>query len=187
VTAVKGVSRPRRPLTALFPARLAVAATAVVVAFAAATTAAYTSALPGPVQGAAHAVFAPLGVPDNHPAAGAPPTGAGTDTSMTAKDAAGVRLTLKAARARVATGTTVRLAGRVTEHGRDAAGARVTLVERLAGSVQWTVVSSAVTGPRGGFRFVSPPLTQAVVFRVTGPDGAYSAAVRVMVAGPGQG
>lgn len=73
------------------------------------------------------------------------------------------------------------LSGRVADRDGAAAGLRVWLAERAAGSAQWTVVASGVTGPRGGFRLVSPPLTTAVVFRVVAPDGTYSAPVRVSV------
>jgi len=42
-------------------------------------------------------------------------------------------------------------------------------------------VAAGVTGPLGGFRFVTPPLTAGTVFRVVTPDGAYSGPVRVAV------
>ena len=73
------------------------------------------------------------------------------------------------------------LTGRVAEYGSPAAGVRVALVARTAASPQWRIVATGVTGPRGGFRFVTPPLTASAVFRVVAPDGAYSGPVRVAV------
>lgn len=43
-------------------------------------------------------------------------------------------------------------------------------------------MATGESGPRGGFRLVSPPLTATAVFRVLGPDAAHSVAVRVAVA-----
>jgi hypothetical protein len=88
---------------------------------------------------------------------------------------------MKASRARVPAGTAVALTGRVTDYGRPVADAPVRLYERLAGSTTWELVASGVTGPRGGFRLQSPPLTQTAVFRVFGPDRVYSGPVRVTV------
>ena len=52
-----------RPLTGWLPPRLTVIAAVAAVVVAVIVAAAYTRALPGPVQDAAHTVFAPLGVP----------------------------------------------------------------------------------------------------------------------------
>jgi hypothetical protein len=87
-------------------------------------------------------------------------------------------------RTRVAAGERVAITGRVTEDGRAAAGVRVRLFERLAGSAQFELVATGVTGPFGGFRLPSPPLVKTAIFRVAGPDATRSAAVRVAVAGP---
>jgi hypothetical protein len=205
-TAGRGRRAPfRLPLAAL-PARLAVAGTALVVAAAGVTVAAYAQALPGPVQQLAHTVLAPLGVPaDQLPDQLSP--GAVPSTASTAVTIAKPRgqsgktpgapsrtpsprpedqylVTVAVARTRVAVNGAAVLAGRVTDHGRAAARARVRLYERLAGSTQWEVVATGVTGPHGEFKISSPPLAGTVVFRVLGPDNARSAAVRVTVAAP---
>jgi hypothetical protein len=183
-----------RPVTVL-PRRLA-AIGAVMVVAAGVAAAAYTQALPGPAQDLAHTVFAPLGVPGNqppgrpgHPAAatvatsGGKPGRAGGTSSGTpsARPGDDFLLTLTASRVRVPARAVVEFGGRVTDRGRVAAGARVRLYERLAGSATWELVASGVTGPRGGFRLLSPPLTTTAIFRVAGPDNAHSAAVRVSV------
>ena len=183
----------RRPLAAL-PGRLAALAAAGITAVAGLTAAAYAQALPGPMQQAAHTVFAPLGVPESqqsgHPAAetiatsggkSQPPGGASSRTPSP-RPGDDYLLTLTASRVRVPAGAVVELGGRVTDRDSAAAGIPVRLFERLAGSATWEPVRTGVTGPRGGFRLLSPPLTTTAVFRVmAGPGNAYSAAVRVTV------
>jgi hypothetical protein len=189
----------RRPFTAL-PQRLA-AVGAVVAVAAGIAAAAYAQALPGPAQDLAHTVFAPLGVPDNqppaqpgHPAAvtiatsGAKSgraTPGGKAKTPTPRPGDAYLIAVAVSRARVQAGERVAFTGRVTEYGHAAAGARVRLFERLAGSTQFELVGTGVTGPLGGFRLPSPPLSETAIFRVVGPDAAHSAAVRVAVAGPG--
>ena len=184
----------RRPPAAL-PGRLAALAAAGITAVAGLTAAAYAQALPGPMQQAAHTVFAPLGVPESqqqpgHPAAetiatsGGKSRRAGDASSRTPSPRPGddYLLTLTASRVRVPAGAVVELGGQVTGRGRAAAGVPVRLFERLAGSATWKPVRTGVTGPRGGFRLLSPPLTTTAVFRVVaGPGNAHSAAVRVTV------
>ena len=181
-----------------FPTRLAAVAVAAAVVFAGVATAAYTHALPGPVQDAAHSVFAPLGVPGGHqaPAGTAPSQGPEAITTAQPGDCPGCVtvfkspsprsgnyhvVTLSGTRVRVAGGVVAVLTGRVAQGGSPAAGVRVALVGRAAASAQWRIVATGVTGPRGGFRFVTPPLTASAVFRVVAADGAYSGPVRVMV------
>jgi hypothetical protein len=185
---------PRRP-AGWIPTRLAAVAVAAVVVIAGITTAAYTRALPGPVQDAAHSVLAPLGVPGQQPAGAAPnqeaeaitdstqpgdcPSCAAVFKTPSPRSANHYRIALSGARVRVAGGVVAVLTGRVGENGSPAAGVRVALVARTAASAQWAIVATGVTGPRGGFRFVTPPLTADTVFRVIAPDGAYSGPVRV--------
>jgi hypothetical protein len=182
--------------------RLAAVGVALVVAVVGATTAAYTQVLPSPVQDLAHTVFAPLGVPDNQqPGRPAPGTGSSGITVATSGGTSGKTtnpssttpsprpgddylITVAVSRIRVPTGGRVTLAGRVTSHGGGVARARVRLFERLAGSTQFELVATGVTGPLGGFKLSSPPLTTTAVFRVVGPDSAHSVAVRVAVAAP---
>ena len=191
-TGLRGSASFRRPFTAL-PGRLAAVAAAIVVV-AGVTTAAYTQVLPAPVQQAAHDVFAPLGVPNSQQQSGHPTPGTGSSAVIAATSGTAAAktntprpenaylLTLTASRVRVPTGTVVEFTGLVTNRGRAAAGVRVRLAERIAGSTTWRLVAIGVTGPRGGFRLLSPPVTTTAVFRVAEPDGAHSAAVRVTVA-----
>ena len=147
--------------------------------------AAYVRALPGPAQDVAHTVFAPLGVPGNqqsgHPAAVTIATSGGTSRTASPRAGGDYRLTLAASRLRVPAGAVVEFGGRVTADGAGAAGVPVRLFERLAGSTTWQLAASGVTGPRGGFRLTSPPLTATAVFRVVGPGAKHSAAVRITV------
>jgi hypothetical protein len=189
-----------RPLAGL-PARLAAAGAALIVA---ASAAAYAQVLPGPVQELAHTVFAPLGVPEGQRHPGQSPAGTvpgagptsitiantggesacpcpGTSAKTPSPRPAGAYLvTVGVARARVPVNAVVVFTGRVTESGRGAAGVRVRLFERIAGTATEELAGTGVTGPRGGFRLVSPPLTATAVFRVTGPEAAHSAAIRVV-------
>lgn len=187
----------RRPLTAL-PRRLAAIGAALVVVAAGVTAAAYAQALPGPAQGLAHTVFAGLGVPNSQLSPGtgssavtiATPGGksrkASTASPKTPSPRPGddYRVTVAVSRVRVPADGVVVLTGRVTDLGHVAAGARVRLFERLAGSAQSELVATGVTGPSGGFRLSSPPLAATAIFRVLGPDSAHSVAVRVTVAAP---
>lgn len=176
----------RRP--GALPARLAAFGAALLVAASAA--AAYAQALPDPVQRLAHTVFAPLGVPDGQHQTGSSPgtvpvsgtAGITAATSASPRAAGGYRVTVAASRARVADGGAVVITGRVTEHGAQAAGVTVRLYARPVGSARFTLVATGATGPLGGFRLPSPALTASTVFRVAGPDGAHSAAVKVAVA-----
>lgn len=178
------------------PPRLA-AAGAVMIVAAGVAAAAYTQALPGPAQDLAHTVFSPLGVPGSqqpsgHPAAVTISTSGGksgrsrgaSSRAPSPRPGDAYFLTLTTSRVRVPAGAVIEFSGRVTDHGRPAAGAPVRLFERLAGSANWEQVASGVTGPRGGFRLLSPPLTRTAVFRVLGPDAKHSAAVRVAVTDP---
>ena len=181
----RGGTSFRRQLTGL-PGRLAAVGAALVVTAAGLTAAAYAQALPGPAQDLAHTVFAGLGVPQKHLA---PATRSSTVTTASSKTPApragdGYRVAVAASRARVPAGGKVVFTGRVTERGQAAAGVRVELFERLARSAQFELAATGVTGPLGGFRLASPPLTATAVFRVLGPDNAHSVAVRITVAGP---
>jgi hypothetical protein len=188
----------RRPFTRL-SGRLTAVGAALAVA-AGVTAAAYTQALPGPVQQLAHTVFAPLGVPNGQTSPGTTPgtgptgitvaqTGGRTKKASPSartpspKPGSDYLVAVAVSRTRVPSGTAVAFTGRVTDGGRTIAGVRVRLFERIAGTTAEELVATAVTGPRGGYRLVSPPLTATAVFRVVaGPDTAHSVAVRVAVA-----
>ena len=188
-----------RPLTGQFPTRLTAIAAAAVVFATLIVAAAYTRALPGPVQDAAHSVFAPLGVPGSQqgssgttpsqgPAAitdatqpGDCPSCAAVFKTPSPRSANHYVIALNGARIRLADGVVAVLTGRVGKDGSPVAGVRVALVARTVSSPQWRIVATGVTGPLGGFRFVTPPLTASAVFRVVAPDGAYSGPARITV------
>jgi len=199
----------RRSPFGRMPARLAAVVAAGTAALAGVTAAAYAQALPAPVQQIAHTILAPLGVPNSQPQpaatrhpqhsasatgqAGTPgstPQGAGCPCPATASAspsstaAAHLTLTLSAARVRVPANAVDVFTGRVTKHGNAAAGIRVLLLERPAGSTTWRLAASGKTGPRGGFRLLSPRLTTTSAFRVSGPGGSHSTRVRVTVGMP---
>jgi hypothetical protein len=178
----------RRPLTGL-PTRLAAAGAAMLIA--AGMAAAYTRALPDPVQRLAHNVFAPLGVPGGQQSSGAVSKGdraTGITTSSSGGPGgtpwarAGYLITVRVSRVRVPPGGVAVVTGMVSDHGAGAATVRVRLLARLAGSARFELAAVGVTGPRGGFRLLSPPLTATTVLRVAGPDGAHSVPVVVTVA-----
>ncbi|HET9082448.1 MAG TPA: hypothetical protein VFO01_18280 [Trebonia sp.] len=201
----------RRPLTGL-SARLTALGAALIVA-AGMAAAAYAQALPDPVQRLAHTVFAPLGIPDGQqppgqPSPGTAPPGGSGSTGVTISRAggktsqatcpcprtsakapsprprAGYLITVGVSRARVPAGGVVVFTGRVTDQGRAAASVRVWLFARVAGSAQFELAAVGATGPLGGFRLSSPPLTATTFFRVTGPDSAHSVAVKVVAVPP---
>ncbi len=192
---LRGRAPLRDRLTGSLRLRLAACAAAAVIVIAGLATAAYTRVLPGPAQDIAHSVLAPLGVPGRaqpgrlsaglNPGTSAPASSGTTSKNSAAGHGGAYRLTLSASAARAAAGAVVVFTGRVTEGGSAAADTRVRLVERLARTAQWQVVTAGVTGPRGHFRLVSPPLTRTAVFRVIAPDGSYSGPARVTVVSGG--
>lgn len=197
----------RRPMAALSARLLALGAAVAVTAGVAA--AAYAQALPVPVQRLAHTVFAPLGVPNGQqphtqpaPAAisasgttgvtiatsgGQSPQATSGVTPLPASSSPSPRatqgyvVTVAASRVRVSASGVVAFTGRVTDGGRAVTGVRVQLYERIAGTLAERLVATGVTGPLGGFRLLSPPLTATAVFRVAGPGGTHSTAVRITV------
>ena len=183
-----GVGGPFADRLPPLPRRLtAVAAAAVVTA--GVTAAAYTQALPGPDARSRTPSSRRLA----SPASTVRPPGPGTSSAASPRHQAG-----RPKRPRRGRGTTTgsrwpppvrgarRHSGRVHRPGHRGRGAaarvRVRLFERLAGINHVQLVATGVTGPRGGFRLESPPLTATAVFRVVGPDAAHSVAVRVAVA-----
>ena len=196
----------RRSPFGLLPARLAAVVAAGIAALAGVTAAAYAQALPAPVQQIAHTVFSVVGVPNSpqqaatpgksQPAASATghastpgstpqragcPCPASPSATPSAASAGRFTLTLFATRVHVPAYAVDVFTGRVTRHGHAAAGVRVRLLERPAGSTTWRLAASGKTGPHGGFRLLSPRLTTTAAFRVSEPDSSHSASVRVTV------
>lgn len=175
------------------PLRTRLAAAGAALAVAGAVAAAYAQALPDPVQHLAHTAFAPLGVPDGTVSttsitvanAGGKAKKAASPSAKTSspRPVVGYLVSVAVPKSRVAPGGVVVFTGQVTLDGRPAADVRVRLYERLAGTTTEEIVTTGMTGPRGRFRLLSPPLTATSVFRVTGPDTVRSIAVRVAVGG----
>jgi hypothetical protein len=198
---------PRRSPLGRMPARLGAVVAAGAAALAGVTAAAYAQALPAPVQHIAHTVFAVVGVPNSQPqqagtghsgrttpaagqastpgsasrGAGCPCPATTSATPSPTTTTAHVTLTLSAARVLVPAYAVDVFTGRVTGHGRPAAGVTVQLLERSAGSATWRLAASGKTGPHGRFRLLTPRLTATSAFRVSGPGRSHSASVRVTV------
>jgi hypothetical protein len=190
--------------------RLAAAVT--LAAAAGLAAAAYTEALPAPLQHVAYGVLGFAGIPDAgrpepatvspHPAgpgparSGSRPPGAtqppsaaaspqpGASTSGAPLPAGPQALSVTVASSRIAAGGSETFTGRLTDHGRAVAGASLSLQERQPGEPSWHPVGSATTGADGRAVVTAPDLTRNTGFRLAGPDGALSRPVLVIVLPP---
>lgn len=193
---------PRQPAR-----RVGLMAAAVTLAAAAGfAVAAYTQALPTPLQQAAYHVLGFAGVPAAHHTApnpassGAPGTAPGTGSSTgpghstTASPQPGgsgtvsltghARLSITAASSRIVAGRSDTFTGRLTDKSGAVAGARVSLVERKAGRTAWQPAGTATTGGNGTALITVPDITVNAAFRLEGPDGTRSTPALVIVAPP---
>jgi len=185
------------------------AAAGTVATAAALTVAAYTQALPAPLQNAAYHVLGFVGVPRAHhvgrargdarptrparprthrasravdipPAPVASPSPVPTPAKAAfSPDPAS--LSIGVARYRIVAGQGAVLVGRLTEQGKAVPGARLWLLERTSGGRAWHIAGQATTGPRGRAVVIVPDLTSNAMFRFRGPHGAVSGPVRVIV------
>ncbi|MGO8957928.1 MAG: hypothetical protein ACLQFR_11240 [Streptosporangiaceae bacterium] len=71
--------------------------------------------------------------------------------------------------------------GQLTKAGNGLAGATITLLDRQSRHEAWQVAGTGVTNAAGDVSVTSPAITTNTAFRLTGPDGASSAIVRVTV------
>lgn len=185
------------------------AAAGTVMAAAALTAAAYTQALPTPLQNVAYHVLGFVGVPQAHPVPRAPgnkhPRHPKTHATS---QAAGVTpkaapsapapspqpkhakasvtplpasLSVAVVRHRIVAGHSDVLIARLTRLGNAVPDARVYLLERTAAEHAWHVVADATTGPNGRVVVTVPDLTTNAAFRFRGPHGTLSRVVRVIV------
>ena len=190
--------------------RLAAAVTlAAAAGFAAA---AYTEALPAPLQHVAYGVFGFAGVPDTaHPGlatvspapAGPGPArhtrhspGAVQQPSASASPQPGASspgaplpagpqaLSVTVASGRIVAGGSETFTGLLTDHGRPVAGASLSLQERQAGERTWRPVGSATTGADGRAGVTASDLTRNAGFRLAAPHGVPSLPVLVIVVPP---
>jgi len=175
--------------------------------------AAYTEALPTPLQHVAYGALGFAGVPDAHHAGPAPagshPAGRGrargrshapgaaqpsapvapqpgaSASASSPPPAAGPQaLSVTAASGRIAAGGTDAFTGRLTDRGRAVAGARLSLQERQAGQRSWRPVASATTGADGSAVLTVTDLTGNAGFRLAGPGRELSRPVLVIVVPP---
>jgi hypothetical protein len=194
--------RPARRRMARWTAPRTVAAAVALALAGGFAAAAYTAALPSPVQHAAYHVLGIIGVPDHPVPAGAhprsaPPTlstgdgspspllspsrSAGRGRSAGATKLVG-RLSLTAASGRIPAGRADAFAAlAISSGGRAIRGVSLTLQQRPAGQATWRRAGRATTGPRGGAELRVRDLTRNAWFRLTGPGGAVSRPVLVTV------
>jgi hypothetical protein len=185
------------------------AAAGTVATAAALTVAAYTQALPAPLQNAAYHVLGFVGVPRAHHAGRAPgdarparpawpgrhgashavgtppaPVASPAPAPTPAKAAFApdpASLSIAVAKHRIMAGQGAVLVGRLTEQGKAVPGARLWLLERTSGGRAWHIAGQATTGPRGRAVVIMPDLTRNAMFRFRGPHGALSRPVQVIV------
>jgi hypothetical protein len=186
------------------------AAAGTVATAAALTVAAYTQALPAPLQNVAYHVLGFVGVPRAHhtgrgpgdtgptrpvrarphsrpsraghtPPAPVVPASPGPAPVKAVFAPALPSLSIAVARHRIVAGQDDVLVARVADQGKALPGARLWLLERTAGGRAWHIAGHATTGPHGLAVVVVPDLTRNAVFRFRGPHGTLSGPVRVIV------
>jgi len=199
VAARRGSRRPTR--------RAGLMAAAVTLAAAAGfAVAAYTAALPTPIQQAAYHMLRFAGVPAAHhskPAAtsstrpgnarGHGPSskpGPSASASPQPSSSAPVSLTgqaslsLSVTSGRIVAGQNDTFTARLTDKSGGVAGASVNLLERAAGQRAWHQAGTSATGANGTAVITAPDLTVNAAFRLSGPDGTMSKPVLVIVVPP---
>jgi hypothetical protein len=172
--------------------------------------AAYTEALPAPLQQAAYNALGFAGVPPAHhstPSAAAshapgsgpghgsshqpghsPQPGApaspkpGASSPAPASGQAGLSIT--ASSGRIVAGGHDTFAGHLTGPSGAVAGASLSLLERAAGQGAWSLAATATTSSSGSAVVSVSDLTRNALFRLQGPDGALSRPVLVIVLPP---
>ncbi len=191
--------------------RVGLMAAAVTLAAAAGlAVAAYTEALPAPLQQAAYHVLGFAGVPAAHhstPSATAShlpgssrqhgtspkpghsqlpgaPASPQPSTSSPAPAGGPPGLSVTAASGRIVAGGSDTFVGHLSGHGGAVSGANLQLFERAAGQRTWSLAGTAKTGGNGSAVVTVSDLTTNAAFRLMGPDGALSRPVLVIVLPP---
>jgi len=197
-TGASGGRGPRRRRVGLMAAAVALAAAA---GFA---VAAYTEALPSPLQAAAYHVLGFAGVPSAHHSApnaassrapgkagGHGPSGRpGPSASASAQPSSSgpvsltgqARLSVTVTSGRIVAGRSDTFTAQLTDKSGGVAGASVNLLEREAGQKAWQQAGTATTGANGTAVITARDVTVNAAFRVSGPDGTMSKPVLVIVA-----
>jgi hypothetical protein len=168
--------------------------------------AAYTAALPTPLQQAAYHMLRFAGVPAAHhskpsaassrppgrarghssshkpgPAASASPQPSSSPSvSLTGQASLSITVTS----GRIVAGKDDTFTGQLTDKSGGVAGASVNLLERAAGQRAWHQAGTATTGANGAAVITAPDLTVNAAFRLQGPDAAMSRPVLVIVMPP---
>jgi hypothetical protein len=195
----RGSRRPTR--------RAGLMAAAVTLAAAAGfAVAAYTAALPTPIQQAAYHMLRFAGVPSAHhskpaatsssppgntrgkgpsnkpgPSASASPQpGSSAPVSLTGQ----ASLSLGVTSGRIVAGQNDTFTGQLTDKSGGVAGASVNLLERAAGQRAWHRAGTSTTGANGTAVITATDLTVNAAFRLSGPDGTMSRPVLVIVVPP---
>jgi hypothetical protein len=187
--------------------RVGLMAAAVTLAAAAGfAVAAYTEALPSPLQQAAYHVLGFAGVPSAHhsaPSATAsrapgntsghgPAHKPGPSASASAQPSSSgpvtltgpATLSITATSGRIVAGHSDTFTAQLTDKSGGVAGASVSLLEREAGQKAWQQAGTATTGANGTAVIAVPDVTANAAFRINGPDGMISKPVLVIVAPP---
>lgn len=95
-----------------------------------------------------------------------------------------VVLTVTPANSQIPAGSAAVIDGQLTKGGKGLTGSTVTLLERTGRRGGWKVAGTAVSGTQGNVTVSVPVLVTNGAFRLTGPDGARSAVVRIAVVPP---
>jgi hypothetical protein len=200
MAARRGSGRPTR--------RAGLMAAAVTLAAAAGfAVAAYTAALPTPLQQAAYQMLRFAGVPAAHhskpaatsssppgntPGQGHPSSKPGPSASASPQPSSSApvsltgqaSLSLSVTSGRIVAGTNDTFTGQLTDKSGGVAGASVNLLERGAGQRAWHRAGTSATGANGTAVITAPDLTVNAAFRLSGPDGTMSRPVLVIVVPP---
>jgi hypothetical protein len=187
--------------------RAGLMAAAVTLAAAGFVVAAYTEALPAPLQQAAYHVLGFAGVPaaghstpsvaasrapgssraqGSSPSPGhSPKPGASASPKPGASSPAPASgqpdLSITAASGRIVAGGNDTFDGHLTGPSGAVAGASLSLLERAAGHGTWSLAGTATTSSSGSAVVSVSDLTTNAQFRLTGPDGALSGPLLVIV------
>jgi hypothetical protein len=187
--------------------RVGLMAAAVTLAAAAGfAVAAYTEALPSPLQQAAYHMLGFAGVPAAHHSApdasassspgrhhGHGPSrtpGPSASASAQPSNSSPVSLTGQAtlsvtvASGRIVAGHSDTFTAQLTDKSGGVPGASVNLLEREAGQKVWHEAGTATTGASGTAVITAPHVTVNAAFRVSGPDATMSKPVLVIVTPP---
>jgi hypothetical protein len=187
--------------------RVGLMAAAVTLAAAAGfAVAAYTEALPAPLQQAAFHALGFAGVPASHhpapsaassrapgnarghgsPHKPAPSTSASPQPSSsgTVPLAGQASLSITVTSGRIVAGRSDTFTAQLSDKSGGVAGASVSLLEREAGQTAWQLAGTATTGGNGTAALTASDLTANAAFRLKGPEGTLSRPVLVIVIPP---